>query len=212
MRVERMTELMSRARARMRLAIATLPVVLGACLAIASTGGATPHDEASSRPKGRSSVAHVRETTMSQVLALQRHAHVLAIKRRAALSKRPLSTGTTDALAVQIVRNLALRWATLNGDLHPSQGIVFALTRKAAVNAATNGEDQVESDEPVFFVVLTGKFVGYMASRPSEEAPPPAGVTLTVAFDARTFLMTDWGIAPNVLDTTSLGKGTRLDL
>jgi hypothetical protein len=105
------------------------------------------------------------------------------------------------------LRAVGARLAALNGEPHPTNVVAVRSTRKAAV-AASSGAD-VDTDESSYLIVLHGHFVGHAAKLP-RGAELPRGAVLTIVVDARTNLVTDWGISDRTPDTSSLGSETSL--
>jgi len=104
------------------------------------------------------------------------------------------TTGTTPTFpstlgtARRRLQQLAREWATSNGDHSLHSGVVYLTTREQAA-----GGDIVNSNQPVYELVLRGRFVCHGCSRPAG-APVQRGTVLTVTVDRATFEITDFGL------------------
>jgi len=96
--------------------------------------------------------------------------------------------------------------AYLNGDPNPQSGEVFSTTHQTAERVIS--ASGVNTNQPVFAVVLRGKFVGYTAYTPDGKFP--AGNAMNVVFDANSLAITDWGLLSTVPDLAALGASTSL--
>ena len=101
------------------------------------------------------------------------------------------------------LRTLALRAAAFNGDRKPTQILVYR-SRRGTANDAVSGAG-VNSNQPVFVVVVRGDFTAYGASPPAGRALP-RGRLIVGVYDARTLRLTDWGIANELAHPALLGR------
>jgi hypothetical protein len=117
------------------------------------------------------------------------------------------SNRSSGRVAPADVRAMALRVAVSMGDSHPSGGRVFETTRTGAMKALADSPQ--DTDQPVYFVVIHGHFVGAGLSRPSG-APVQTGSTIAIVWDPIKQQVTDFHLGENELDTSSLGAGVSL--
>ena len=159
-----------------------IPAGLGAVIAIVVAGGATGALPPGAVPNDP--LAHVRANEISGA------------------SPPP----APDAGTLRSLRDDALAFASLSREDDPTDGLVFRTTRQHA-NAAI-GAGVVDSDQPVYLVVMRGTFVGGPGG--GNPARVPRSEYLAVVVDAATGVVTDWGLirAPQ---TATLGAPTPLD-
>lgn len=86
------------------------------------------------------------------------------------------------------LRKVAEQTVRLNGDAGLHDGWLVLTTRQQAA-----GGEVVNSDQPVYELILLGTFVCALCSRPAT-APPPSGDVITVSIDRATLETTDFGI------------------
>ena len=113
-----------------------------------------------------------------------------------------------DPRTLAYLRAEAQRQAARNGEPRPT-GSVFSTTRQFA-NAAI-GAGVVDSDQPVYLIVLRGNFTGHAARRPNGDVPLPRGEHLAVVIDPETRQITDWGILFRKPETATFGPAVPLD-
>ena len=111
-----------------------------------------------------------------------------------ASTRAPAAAGPPPFVAA-----VAQRIAAIAGDGHPSSAEFVYTTRQAAVGL--DGET-VDSDPPVYLVVLHGNFVYKYARGPG---PPPRGTVLTVTIDAATGDSLDLGLGNGPVAASRLG-------
>jgi hypothetical protein len=109
------------------------------------------------------------------------------------------SAAGADAAMTKVVTDLAVA----NGGADP-QSISYVKTTRQAASDLT-GQSQLDSDQPVYLAVATGKFVGTVAKTP-KGSPKPEGTTMTVAVDPATGRITDWGIEGQQVSLSGLGE------
>jgi len=138
---------------------------------------------------------------MAQAIVARRH----SLRRNVAVK----AGAPPDALALQAIHDVAIAMSSMNGESSPSGGVVYSSSRKVVESVLSGAV--VDTDQPVFAVVLHGNFVGHMAKTPL--GIPPTGHVLTIDFDAATLEITDWGITPaEPAGLTTLGQPTNLGL
>jgi hypothetical protein len=108
---------------------------------------------------------------------------------------------------LRTLARLALRAAGGAGDPHPTGAVVVPSTRKIAERVDAGAV--VDSNPPVYFVLLHGHFTANMA-------PPggkfPQGTILTVTIDSRTNESLDLGIGKRLPDLAAIGEAEPLAL
>ena len=115
-------------------------------------------------------------------------------------SKRIKTKSTTPAFLVQ----LTARTATNTCDSHPTGASYVRTTRQKA--EAMSG-DGVDSDPPVYLVLLRGDFVDYYAHGIYRTRDAfPRGTVITFTVDAETHGILDFGIGGRAPDLTQLGS------
>jgi hypothetical protein len=116
-----------------------------------------------------------------------------------------------DRVTVSRIEAVAMRLATAMGDDDPDSGRAYATTRKTANLAAAQAE--VDSDQPVYLIVLRGDFVAVGGPKlPPGNVPDATGHILRLVWDPATNMTTDFGIGDNEPNTAKLGNGFPLDL
>ena len=115
------------------------------------------------------------------------------------LSQLPGATSLPPAGATRLGK-VARSLADSLGDRRVHVAQVFSTTRQAAA-----GGDVVDSDQPVYEIVIEGDFVCETCSRPPG-ASPPRGSVATLSVDRRTFRVTDFTLTDHV---PRLPKGTQ---
>jgi hypothetical protein len=102
---------------------------------------------------------------------------------------------------------LARRGAAGLGDPQPTSAVYVATTHLAAVRLSSG--DGVNTDQPVYLVVLTGTFVATGASGPAG-SPPPAGTVASFVVDAANGRDLDFGLSSQQVDVAKLGRAADL--
>jgi hypothetical protein len=103
----------------------------------------------------------------------------------------------------------ANRVAAINGDAHPSSAGWVKTTRQRAVSAEST--DTVDSNQPVYYVVLHGHFAatkGYLGPG----AAVPTGTILTLTVDASTGEVLDNSLSNRTPDFSHTGRLSALAL
>lgn len=108
---------------------------------------------------------------------------------------------------LRTLTRLALSAAGGAGDPHPTDGVLVASTRKIAERVDAGAV--VDSNPPVYFVVLHGHFTGNMAPAGGRF---PKGTVLTLTIDPRTNEALDTGIGRRVPNLDAIGKAQPLPL
>jgi hypothetical protein len=103
---------------------------------------------------------------------------------------------------------LARRGAAALGDPQPTSAVYVATTHLAAVRLSSG--DGVNTDQPVYLVVLTGTFVATGATSMSPGSPPPAGTVASFVVDAANGRDLDFGLSSQQVDIAKLGRATDL--
>jgi hypothetical protein len=93
------------------------------------------------------------------------------------------------------------------GDPQPASAVYVATTRLAAVGLSMSAT--VNTDQPVYLVVLTGTFVATGASGPSG-SKPPTGTVASFVLDAADGRGVDFGLSSQPIDVAKLGRATDL--
>jgi hypothetical protein len=192
-------------------------IVLGGAILIAAVSTSVALTSATAATSGRQARATPARTRAGAHADLQLRAKYYAgllrhdLLKRAKEEKRAgfRTTAAPDPATLKVIRDISLQISSLNGDPTPQSGEVFASTRKYAETVLSG--DTVDTDQPVYSVVMFGSFVGYQAKTPSNTKP--TGSVLTIEIDAQTMAVTDWGIAPLApVNLSSLGAATPLPL
>jgi hypothetical protein len=105
------------------------------------------------------------------------------------------------------LKSLALEAAARLGDAAPTSGRAYSSSRRVAVDVTS--QDRVDSDQPVFVMVLHGDFV---VNRGPPDSARPSGPYLTLVWDPATRHVTNFGVKTREPDMTRLGPGLDLDL
>jgi hypothetical protein len=115
------------------------------------------------------------------------------------------SDGLADPSVRAKLRALALQASSANGVPSPKTMIAVYSPDDQAAESIISG-DIVNDHVPVYVIEVTGgPFTDTNASVPPG-APPPQGNALTLAVDAQTYQLTDFGITPNVPDLTQISS------
>jgi hypothetical protein len=116
------------------------------------------------------------------------------------------SNGSAEPTGATLTKmeNTAWSMASLNGGTVPATADVVLSSRQSSENTVGGG-DQVDSDQRVYVVQMTGQFVANMASTPPGVAAPTGGA-LSFNFDPATEQVTDWGVSPGPRDLSGLGQ------
>ncbi len=114
-----------------------------------------------------------------------------------------------DAKKVAKIEALVKSNARADGDAQPSSAWVYA-SRRHEANIAAGAGSGVPGSQPVYLVVVQGRFVCSSCSGPPGHAPP-RGSVMTFVLDRKTLSGLDFGIGGHV-DTGALGPGLRLSL
>lgn len=102
----------------------------------------------------------------------------------------PPTALSVKAPTVSDVRNLAMQMARENGEKNPVIEQVTATKRQATTNARLASDHNAD----VYYVKMTGNFVGHLASRPiGTEAPTGRYLTMTVSRTDGS--ITDWSLS-----------------
>lgn len=99
--------------------------------------------------------------------------------------------------------------AKADGDAHPSSATVFA-SRRHEANIAAGAGTGVFGSQPVYLVVVRGRFVCTGCSGPAGHTPP-RGDVITMVLARRTLQSLDFGIGGHV-NTSKVGPGLPLVL
>ena len=124
------------------------------------------------------------------------------------------TTGTTGAtgatgqsvLSETQIEQLAVAFATANGDPDPTSMEYVEGSRQQLVLALSRGTVSVPYTEDVFAVVMQGNFVANV----SGPGAPPSGSALTMVIDATTGQLVNFGIQKSVPALTGLGTVTTI--
>jgi hypothetical protein len=108
---------------------------------------------------------------------------------------------TTDNLPTYVTTS-AQTFAMRMGDATPSSAAAVLTTRQAAVRSAMPID--VDSNSPVYLVVLHGQFVDRYARIPPGR-PFPTGTTIMFTIDTQTHGILDFGISNQTVDLAPLG-------
>jgi hypothetical protein len=120
--------------------------------------------------------------------------------RHAVRAHATAGPGLTAPQIQAIVVDLASR----NGENSPTEIRAVRTTRGTANALILPGETVGDQSHDVYAIALNGHFTGYLASRPPG-APAPTGTVMTMAIDATTGQLLDWGIQNTRPDLSSAG-------
>lgn len=118
-----------------------------------------------------------------------------------AVSQSSPTLDPPDAVTVVSLREAAVKIAATYGESSPSDGRAVTTTRRELAQTVAS---EVPADDPVFAVVLHGKFVSPGPRPYGTEAP--TGAVLTLAFDVSTLSVTDLMLTPDEPDLARLGE------
>jgi hypothetical protein len=110
--------------------------------------------------------------------------------------------GSTPGLAVTsaVAARLSLiaaSFARQNGDARPAWINAVTTTHGKALESATPGDTEPAGNgTTVYLITMKGRFTGSDASVPAG-ARLPTGTYLSIVINARTFMITDWGLSPH---------------
>jgi hypothetical protein len=182
------------------LAIGAIVTVLGLLFGLEGKSSATPE-----RPQSASQARTLR----IKAGELGEKAQLVVRRRNAAVRRHAISTlaNPPDSLTVAAIRDLVLTYSTANGEPNP-QGSVFMTTRQGAQDVEQSGAT-VNSNEPVYMVVVNGSFVGYAISTP--QGGLPKATSMTFEFDTSDLRMVDYSFTQKTPNTASLGSGTPIN-
>jgi hypothetical protein len=121
---------------------------------------------------------------------------------------RPQSLELPCPAQKQVLVSHAVSFAALNGESHPTSGLLVATTRRAFNGLF--GSKEINSDVKVYVVVLHGNFVGHMASRPYR-AKAPVGRVLAVVYDVTSNEVSGWTLARSLPGITRLGPSEPIE-
>ncbi|MGH2920508.1 MAG: hypothetical protein ACRDKU_00355 [Gaiellaceae bacterium] len=121
---------------------------------------------------------------------------------RESLAPAALPLGAED---LPYLKSIALEVAVRAGDSDPTSGRAYSSSRAVAVDVTSQAP--VDSDQPVFVVVLEGDFL--IRAGP-KGATPPSGPYLHLVWDPAKREVTDFGIKESRPNMAKLGLG--LDL
>jgi len=107
------------------------------------------------------------------------------------------------------VATIAANEARRSGDAAPASAAWAKTTRQAAMDADSG--DQVDSNQPVFYVVVHGRFVDQKAHMPSGVSPP-TGTVLSITIDASTQQVLDYALGDHQPDLARVGGAAPLHL
>jgi hypothetical protein len=107
------------------------------------------------------------------------------------------------------VSTIAAREAGRSGDAAPASAAWIATTRQDAMNADSG--DQVDSNQPVYYVILHGRFVDQKAHMPSGVSPP-TGTVLSITIDASTQQVLDYALSDHQPNLARVGGAAPLAL
>lgn len=121
-----------------------------------------------------------------------------------AFAGQPAQAGDGSAPGLAVTSSAAARlgliavgFARANGDARPAWIDVVTTTRAKALESATPGDTEPSGNgTTVYLITMKGRFTGYDASVPAG-ARLPAGTYLSIIVNARTFMITDWGLSPH---------------
>ncbi len=122
----------------------------------------------------------------------------------AAFAGQPARAGDGSAPGLAVTAAAAARlsliassFARENGDARPAWIDVVTTTRGKALESATPGDTEPSGNgTTVYLITMKGRFTGYDASPPAG-ARLPTGTYLSLVVNARTFMITDWGLSPH---------------
>ena len=121
----------------------------------------------------------------------------------------PLEAGGPPPGLVEHTRQLV----AVNGGHTPSRSSYVLTTRQAAASLASGNTAAVDTDQPVYFVVLEappGQSFVYSKARGRRGARPPRGTQITFTVDAATGSPLDFGISDRAVNPAALGPTYRL--
>jgi hypothetical protein len=103
----------------------------------------------------------------------------------------------------------SITWSNVqSSDDFPSQASAVLTTRQKALNLSDGGV--VDSDQPVYMVQVSGKFVSSESIPPGVEAP--TGEVLWIMYDPATRLPVDQGIGNHPVELAKLGDVFEIQL
>jgi hypothetical protein len=101
------------------------------------------------------------------------------------------------AAAATRLNSIAAGFARENGDARPAWIDAVTTTHGKALESATPGDTEpLGNRTTVYLITMKGHFTGYGASVPAG-ARLPTGTYLSIVVNARTFMVTDWGLSPH---------------
>jgi hypothetical protein len=112
--------------------------------------------------------------------------------------------GAPTGVTLTKMENTAWSMASLNGGGVPKTADVVLSNRQSSENTVGGG-DQVDSNQRIYVVQMSGRFVAYMASTPPGIKAPTGGA-LAFNFDPATEQVTDWGVTAKPYDLSALGQ------
>jgi hypothetical protein len=113
---------------------------------------------------------------------------------------------TSDAAAA--LKRIAFDLARHNGQAHPRSIAYVATTRQEAIRLVTNGQDIVDTNQPVYLVSMQGPFQGAEAKVPTGHTQPRGNV-MTATVDPASGAIVDWSIQNSNPDLNQLGRVIR---
>jgi hypothetical protein len=134
---------------------------------------------------------------------------VLAVAAGCGGSSHAKSLPGLTAAKLAKLKSIALLDARADGDAHPSSVTVYA-SRRHEANVAAGAGSGVFGSEPVYLVVVQGKFVCGNCTGPAGAAPPKGNV-MTLVLGRTKLQQFDFGIGGQV-DTGALGPGLPVSL
>ncbi len=123
------------------------------------------------------------------------------------VSPRTAACFPPSAIQLTKIRSMALAVAAWADDPHPTSGRVWSTTRRVANRLAMDAN--VDSDQPVFVVVLQGNFSDASAPLPEGATARRYPVVVNV-WDPERNVGTDFGLRFNDPSLTALGSGIDL--
>jgi hypothetical protein len=127
-------------------------------------------------------------------------------------AKRPTHASRIQAARLEaptFLAEIAKGVATRSGDPTPLSAEFVSTTRQLAVGV--DGPDTVDTNEPVFYVVLHGDFVHKYARVPVGQ-PLPRGSVVAITVDAVSRDILDYSISDKPRAIAQLGHPVALDL
>lgn len=116
-----------------------------------------------------------------------------------------------SASAATWLQSLAARVARDGGDTSPTSAQWALTTERSAAPLVGLSAATAPDNDPVYVVVMTGRFVASSASFPPG-ASAPSGTCIAFTVDATSHVIRDYGIGPRSVDTSSVRQWHPLTL